>query len=114
MRTPDVLVALLVSGVAPAWAQPAHSAHGQEASQPVSQEARTQAEPPRIPTTLYRSAFENYRPFKADELLVDWRGANDKVRDIGGHVGLMKGAADAGVSGRGGHGAGHGGKETRK
>jgi hypothetical protein len=31
----------------------------------------------------YRSAFENYRPFAAEEVQ-DWRRSNDAARDIGG------------------------------
>ena len=31
----------------------------------------------------YRSAFENYRPFAAEEVQ-DWRRSNDTARDIGG------------------------------
>jgi hypothetical protein len=34
----------------------------------------------------YRSAFEDYRAFK-DEELRDWRGANDDVGATGGHGG---------------------------
>lgn len=42
------------------------------------------------PGVVFRSAFEAYRPF-ADEKPVDWRQANDEVRDVGGHLGLAKG-----------------------
>lgn len=37
-------------------------------------------------------AFHGYRPYTPDEPLVSWREANDLVLDIGGHVGIMKGA----------------------
>ena len=58
----------------------------------------------------YRSPFETYRPFNADEPLMDWRAANEQVREAGGHVGLMKtdkkaGQAEAPAAGA--H-AGHG------
>ena len=38
----------------------------------------------------YRSAFEGYRAF-ADEEIVDWRKANDDVREAGGHAGHKPG-----------------------
>lgn len=38
-------------------------------------------------------AFQGYRPYRVDEPLVGWREANDLVLQIGGHVGIMKGAA---------------------
>lgn len=41
----------------------------------------------------HRSAFEGYRAYKADEPLEDWREANERVREAGGHVGIMKGGA---------------------
>ncbi len=34
-------------------------------------------------TSAYRSAFEGYRPFAAEEVQ-DWRRSNDTARDIGG------------------------------
>ena len=43
----------------------------------------------------YRSAFENYRPFTAQEVQ-DWRRSNDTVRAIGGwraYAREMQGAA---------------------
>ena len=96
-----------------AAAQSPHTGHGQQpaaASKPAA--ARQPAPSPEA--RLYRSAFEDFRPFKPDEPLVEWRGANDTVREIGGHVGLMKGSAGAGAASapgaHGGHGA-HGGKK---
>ena len=43
------------------------------------------ATPPAVSavTGTYRSAFEGYRPFGADEL-EDWRKSNDTVREAGG------------------------------
>lgn len=38
-------------------------------------------------------AFHGYLPYKTDEPLVGWKEANDLVLEIGGHVGIMKGAA---------------------
>jgi len=55
-------------------------------------------------TGLYRSPFADYRLFKADEPMKDWRMANDEVREAGGHIGLMKGAP-AQPTGHGTHGA---------
>ena len=45
----------------------------------------------------YRSAFADYRPFKAAEPMKEWKRANDEVRDAGGHVGLMKAEGDHGA-----------------
>jgi hypothetical protein len=36
------------------------------------------------------SPFVTYRPFNADEPLMDWRAANERVREAGGHLGPMK------------------------
>jgi hypothetical protein len=44
-----------------------------------------------VPAPAYRSAFEGYRPLR-DEAPVAWRGANDEVARIGGHLGLFGGA----------------------
>jgi hypothetical protein len=65
----------------------------------------------------YRSPFADYRGFRGDEPLVDWRRANDQVRDAGGHVGLMKegGGAKAPPEGHGAHGTMHGpAKDARR
>ena len=56
------------------------------------------------PGTLYSSPFADYRAFKADEPLKDWRKANDEVREAGGHIGLMKQAPEQ-HQGHGAHGA---------
>lgn len=39
------------------------------------------------------SPFAGYRRFDPDAPLKPWRAANDEVRDAGGHVGILKGAA---------------------
>lgn len=49
----------------------------------------------RSPGVAFRSAFEDYRPF-VDEKPVDWRRANDEVREVGGHLGLAKGQGPGG------------------
>lgn len=36
------------------------------------------------------SAFEGYRKFNADEPLADWRVVNETVRDVGGHLGILR------------------------
>jgi hypothetical protein len=43
----------------------------------------------KVPPPVYRSAFEDYRPYREPEL-ASWRETNDAVARIGGHVGLMK------------------------
>lgn len=40
----------------------------------------------KAPAVEYRSVFENYQPFKEQDL-TNWRGANDEVRDAAGHKG---------------------------
>ena len=54
---------------------------------------------------IYQSPFADYRRFTPEEPLKDWRRANDEVREAGGHVGLMKGAEPAQLTGHGAHGA---------
>ena len=54
--------------------------------------------------SAYRSAFTDYRPFKAAEPMKEWKRANDEVRDAGGHVGLMK-VEGSQPQAHGGHGA---------
>jgi hypothetical protein len=73
-----VLFASSVSGVA--WAQ-------SKAADPLS------AHPSPAPLT-YKSAFEGYRSFRADEVPT-WRSVNDAVRTAGGHSGSMKDAPPA-------------------
>ena len=46
------------------------------------------------PQVKYRSAFEGYRTFR-EEPLADWRSVNDEVAQAGGHIGIMRGAADS-------------------
>jgi hypothetical protein len=82
------LVAVFHSGLAQAQT----AAH--EHASPPAKEAVKPVEPRAAPVRpgAYRSPFETYRPFKADEPLQDWRAANERVREAGGHVGLMKDA----------------------
>lgn len=54
----------------------------------LADDRRTVAEP-----ALALPAFRGYRPYRSDEPLVGWREANDLVLQVGGHVGIMKGAA---------------------
>jgi hypothetical protein len=42
-----------------------------------------------VPSTTYRSAFEDYRPY-ADQELAPWRRANEEVGAAGGHTGMFK------------------------
>ena len=81
----------------PALAQPAHSQHHGE---PKAADSRTAAppaarKPPRAAPAGARrhaSAFDDYRHFRADEPMKDWKAANDEVREAGGHVGILKSA----------------------
>ena len=43
------------------------------------------------PAVTYRSAFESYRSHR-DEPGKDWRGLNDEVGRVGGHVGIFRSA----------------------
>ena len=109
------LAAALMAFPLLALAQGPHAGHAQP-SEAGTRKPVSQATPKPISATgSYRSAFEDYRPFKVDEPLVDWRASNDNVREIGGHIGLMKGSTGAGASaGHGGHGGGHDTKERAK
>lgn len=42
-----------------------------------------------VPVSDYQSVFAGYRKAAFDEKL-DWKQANDAVRDVGGHAGAMK------------------------
>ncbi|OYO27755.1 hypothetical protein [Janthinobacterium sp. PC23-8] len=44
-----------------------------------------------VPSVVYRSAFDTYRPAVEDEATPDetWRAVNRKVGDAGGHRGQM-------------------------
>ena len=44
-----------------------------------------------VPPHRYVSDFSSYRQPQFDQKL-DWRQANDTVRDVGGHAGALKGA----------------------
>ena len=45
-----------------------------------------------VPPVTYRSTLESYRP-AAEEPLGAWRALNEDVAAIGGHIGIMRGAA---------------------
>jgi hypothetical protein len=54
------------------------------------------ANDPRAPETkpppvIYRSAFEEYRPYREPEI-ASWRAVNEEVARVGGHIGVMKNA----------------------
>lgn len=92
----------------------AGAAAAQDAGRPNPLDPRAQ-----VPPVGYRSAFEGYRPFAAQELR-DWRSSNDEVGAAGGHAGLRPapGAGDQGgkpqapkpesARPQSGHGAHHG------
>lgn len=44
-----------------------------------------------VPATVYQSAFAGYRSGGTEEK-IDWRRANDAVRETGGHAGALKDA----------------------
>jgi hypothetical protein len=68
-----------------------------------------------VPEHRYVSAFTSYRKPEFEQKL-DWRQANDTVRDVGGHGGALKGVYEQSATpapskpamNHGGHG-GHGG-----
>jgi hypothetical protein len=45
----------------------------------------------RVPALTYQSAFQEYRPYREQEL-ASWRAVNDEVARVGGHIGVMKNA----------------------
>lgn len=45
----------------------------------------------KVPPATYRSVFEDYRPYREQEL-ASWRQVNEEVARAGGHVGVMKNA----------------------
>jgi hypothetical protein len=45
-----------------------------------------------VPAVEYHTPFSDYRAY-SDESLADWRSTNDAVARIGGHIGIMGGAA---------------------
>ena len=40
------------------------------------------------PPSDYRSAFQDYRPYR-DAPLANWRAVNEEVRRVGGHIGIF-------------------------
>lgn len=91
-----------------------HQGHGRVAEPAVKPSAAPQKQQgmsmkAEAKTTSASPAFDGYRPYTPDEPLVSWREANDLVRDIGGHVGIMKGAPD-----KGGTAGAHGGHTKSK
>ena len=49
-----------------------------------------------VPAVKYRSAFEDYRPYREQEIAT-WREVNDEVARIGGHAGVLKKPKPAGA-----------------
>ena len=45
----------------------------------------------RVPAVTYQSAFQDYRPYREQEL-ASRREVNEEVARVGGHVGVMKSA----------------------
>jgi hypothetical protein len=48
-----------------------------------------------VPAAKYDSAFVGYRSFR-DEGLADWRALNEEVARVGGHIGIVGRAGQAG------------------
>jgi hypothetical protein len=59
-------------------------AQGEGTNDPRAPEAR-------VPALTYQSAFQDYRPYREQEL-APWREVNEEVARVGGHVGVMKSA----------------------
>lgn len=62
----------------------ATAAHGAEPPSPNATDPNLGTAPP-----IYRSAFEDYRKFRPGPVS-SWKGANDTVGAVGGHVGALK------------------------
>ena len=43
----------------------------------------------RVPETVYRSAFDDYRRHDLSKQ-IPWRAANEEVGRVGGHVGILR------------------------
>lgn len=84
------LVAALSSGIAGAQghSNSSRAGDGAKESAPAKKPDSTPATGAAVPA--YPSPFADYRPFTPQEPPKNWRAANDEVRDIGGHIGLMK------------------------
>jgi hypothetical protein len=52
----------------------------------------------RVPAVKYESAFAGYAPYR-EEKLAPWRDLNDEVARAGGHIGIFRGAGNAGHGG---------------
>jgi len=52
----------------------------------------------KAPPVEYRSAFEGYRPYTEPEL-APWRAVNEEVRQVGGHLGIVRTSKPAGHGG---------------
>lgn len=47
-----------------------------------------------VPETKYQSALDGYQPYEETRLR-GWREANDEARALGGHMGQLRGRAQA-------------------
>ena len=70
-----------------------HPSHGGQATPPADARVAEQSRPVAAgaPAGVYRSSFDGYRRYNAQEPPKHWRAANEEVRDAGGHVGILKG-----------------------
>jgi hypothetical protein len=44
-----------------------------------------------VPQVTYRSAFDNYVPYR-EQAIAPWREVNEEVARVGGHTGIFRGA----------------------
>ena len=66
----------------------AHSAEPATPSRPSATDAGAL-----VPETRHDSAFSAYQPYR-HQMLAPWREVNDQVRKVGGHIGILRGAAE--------------------
>lgn len=93
MRQALIAIAFAAGWPMVAGAQTHDHAHGGAAKTEAPAKAAPATAP--HPEKGYRSAFEDYRPFKGDVPAKGWREANEDVEKAGGHAGVMKGSRGA-------------------
>lgn len=86
--TSRFLAWLTLAAIPAAFAQQ-HQHPSTSATQVTGKPTITSAAPAQEPGDRYVSAFADYRRFRLDEPLADWRGVNDELATMagGGHAG---------------------------